>query len=191
MARNIGDATRLIFSEPGLSSHITSVKEVPVERMVVPKGVVRTDTPIDDKARKFELTAVMTITKEVSHGVHGFRLHTPLGVSNQLRFAVSSVAETKEQEPNDLGEPQRVTLPAALVGALATAGDVDAYRFSARAGEEMVFQVIARPLGARLDSVVRLFDTAGNAAENYDVDLNRDSVLTWRFTDTRNIHDCH
>ena len=52
---NIGDATRLIFSEPGFSSRITSVKEVPIEKMVVPKGVVRTDAPIDDKARKFEL----------------------------------------------------------------------------------------------------------------------------------------
>ena len=152
--------------------------------MVVPKGVVRTDAPIDDKARKFELTAVVTIAKEVPHGIHGFRLHTPLGVSNQLRFAVSSLAETKEQEPNDPGKPQGMTLPAALVGALGTAGDVDAYRFTARAGEEMVFQVVARPLGARLDSVVRLLDASGKlVAENNDIDLNRDSVLTWRFTE--------
>jgi hypothetical protein len=181
---NIGDATRLIFSEPGFSSRITSVKEVPVEKMVVPKGVVRTDAPIDDKARKFELTAVVTIAKEVSHGVHGFRLHTPLGVSNQLRFAVSALPETKEQEPNDSGRPQAVILPAALVGSLGKAGDVDAYRFTARAGEEMVFQVVARPLGARLDSVVRLLDASGKVVtENNDIDLNRDSVLTWRFTD--------
>ena len=146
--------------------------------------MVRTDAPIDDKARRFALTAVVTIAKDVPHGVHGFRLHTPLGVSNQLRFAVSALAETKEQEPNDPGAPQGITLPAALVGSLGTAGDVDAYRFTARAGEEMVFQVVARPLGARLDSVVRLFDASGRVvAENNDIDLNRDSVLTWRFTD--------
>ena len=181
---NIGEATRLIFSEPGFSSRITSIKEGPIEKMVVPKGVVRTDAPINDKARKFELEAVVTIAKEVPHGVHGFRLHTPLGVSNQLRFAVSALAETKEDEPNDPGKPQPVTLPAALVGALATAGDVDAYRFTARAGDEMVFQVVARPLGARLDSVVRLLDAAGKViAENNDLDLNRDSALTWKFTE--------
>lgn len=181
---NIGDATRLIFSEPGLSARITSVEEMPVEKMVVPKGVVRTDAPIDDKARRFELTAVVTIAKEVPHGVHGFRLHTPLGVSNQLRFAVSALVETKEQEPNDAAGPQAITLPAALVGSLGTAGDVDAYRFAARAGEEMVFQVLARPLGARLDSVVRLLDASGTVvAENNDVDLGRDSVLTWRFAE--------
>src|SRR5918995_766428 len=181
---NIGDATRVIFSEPGLSARITAVEEMPVEKMVVPKGVVRTDAPIDDKARKFALTAVVTIAKQVPHGIHGFRLHTPLGVSNQLRFAVSSLAETKEQEPNDPGTPQGITLPAAVVGSLRAAGDVDAYPFTARAGEEMVFQVVARPLGARLDSVVRLLDASGAlVAENNDVDLNRDSALTWRFTD--------
>jgi hypothetical protein len=180
---NIGDATRLIFSEPGFASKITAVKEVAIEKMAVPKGVVRTDAPIEDKARKFELTAVVTIAKDVPHGVHGFRLHTPLGVSNQLRFAVSSLAETKEDEPNDAAKPQTVTLPAALVGALSTPGDVDAYRFKARTGDEMVFQVVARPLGARLDSVVRLLDASGKqVAENNDLDLNRDSVLTWKFT---------
>lgn len=180
---NIGDATRLIFSEPGFASKITAVKEVAIEQMAVPKGVVRTDAPIEDKARKFELTAVVTIAKDVPHGVHGFRLHTPLGVSNQLRFAVSSLAETKEDEPNDAAKPQTVTLPAALVGALSTPGDVDAYRFKARTGDEMVFQVVARPLGARLDSVVRLLDASGKqVAENNDLDLNRDSVLTWKFT---------
>ena len=181
---NIGEATRLIFSEPGFSSRITTVKEVPVEKMVVPKGVVRTDAPIDDKARKYELTAVVTIAPQVPPGVHGFRLHTPLGVSNQLRFAVSALPETKEQEPNDAGTPHRTTLPAALVGSLGKPGDVDAYQFSARAGEEMVFEVVARPLGARLDSVVRLLDSSGKlVAQNNDNDLNRDSVLTWRFAD--------
>ena len=181
---NIGDATRLIFSEPGFSARITGVKEVPIEKMVVPKGVVRTDAPIEDKARKFELTATVSIAPHVPHGIHGFRLHTPLGVSNQLRFAVSSLPEIKEDEPNDQTKPQAVTLPAALVGTLGKAGDIDAYRFNARGGEEMVFQVVARPLGARLDSVVRLMDGSGKViADNNDLDLNRDSVLTWKFTE--------
>ena len=181
---NIGETTRLIFSEPGISSRITAIEEVPVQKMVVPKGVVRTDAPIEDKARKFELTATVTIAADVPHGVHGVRLHTPLGVSNQLRFAVSALPETQEQEPTDPGKPQGVKLPAALVGSLGTAGDVDAYSFTARAGEEMVFQVVARPLGARIDSVVRLLDASGRlVAENNDIDLSRDSVLTWRFTD--------
>ena len=181
---NIAGATRLIFSEPGFSSNITAIVELPVDKPEMAKGVVRTDAPIDDKAKKYAVTVVVTVAADVPHGVHAFRLYTPLGVSNLLRFAVSSLPERGEQEPNGPDAPQKVTLPAALVGALATPGDVDAYEFHARAGEEMVFQVVARPLGSRLDSVLRLRDGHGSViAENNDFDLSRDSVLTWRFAD--------
>jgi hypothetical protein len=184
---NIAGATRLIFSEPGLSASVTAITEVPVEKPVMAKGVVRTDAPIDDKAKKYALTATVTIAPHVPHGVHAFRVLTPLGVSNLLRFAVSSLPERVEQEPNDPAAPQTVTLPAALVGALATPGDVDAYEFGARAGEEIVFQVVARPIGSRLDSVIRVRDAHGKlVAENNDLDLNRDSTLTWRVAETGN-----
>jgi hypothetical protein len=182
---NIGGATRFIFSEPGFSTSITAVKELPIEKMEIPKGVVRTDAPIEDGAKKYEVTAEVTIAPNVPHAVHGFRVVTPLGVSNLLRFAVSSLAEIAEREPNGPAAAQKVTLPATLVGMLGASGDVDAYEFRARAGEEMVFQVIARPLGSRLDSVIRLLDAQGSLLEtNSDVDLSRDSVLTWRFAET-------
>ena len=117
--------------------------------------------------------------------MHAFRVETPLGVSNLLRFAVSSLAEIAEREPNGPAAAQKVTLPSTLVGTLGASGDVDAYEFRARAGEEMVFQVVARPLGSRLDSVVRLLDAQGSLlGTNNDVDLSRDSVLTWRFAET-------
>jgi hypothetical protein len=182
---NIGGATRFIFSEPGFSTSITAVKELPVEKPEMVKGVVRTDAPIEDRAKKYEVSADVTIAPNVPHGVHAFRVETPLGVSNLLRFAVSSLVEIAEQEPNGSGSAQKVTLPSTLVGTLGAAGDVDAYEFRARAGEEMVFQVVARPLGSRLDSIVRLLDAHGRLlGENNDVDLSRDSVLTWRFTET-------
>lgn len=181
---SIAGATRLIFSEPGFSTTISAIKEVPIEKPEMAKGVVRTDAPIDDKAKKYEVTAIVTIAADVPHGVHAFRLYSPLGVSNLLRFAVSSLPEIVEHEPNEPDAPQKVTLPAALVAALAKPGDVDAYAFNARAGEEMVFQVVSRPLGSRLDSILRVLDAQGNViAENNDFDLNRDSVLTWRFAD--------
>ena len=182
---NIGGATRFIFSEPGFSTNITAVREVAVEKPVMAKGVIRTDAPIEDGAKKYEVTAEVTIAPDVPHAVHAFRIQTPLGVSNLLRFAVSSLAEVVEREPNGSGAAQKVTLPSTLVGALGAAGDVDAYEFRGRAGEDMVFQVVARPLGSRLDSIVRLFDARGQLlGTSNDVDLSRDSVLTHRFTET-------
>lgn len=178
---NIGDATRILFSQPGFTSRIAARKELAFEKMVVPKGVVRTEAPIEDGARRYEVTALVSIEANVPHGVYGFRVQTPLGVSNQLRFAVSAYPEIKDREPNGIDAPQAATLPAALVGALGKPGDVDAYRFTAQAGEEMVFEVISRSLGARLDSVVRLVDESGaTVAENNDNGLSRDSVVTWR-----------
>ena len=184
LGSNIAGATRIIFSEPGLSATISTIKELPIEKPEMTKGVVRTDAPIDDKARKYELTAVVTIAADVPHGVHAFRLHTPLGVSNLLRLAVSALPEVADLEPNEPGAPQTVKLPAGINGALGKSGDVDAYRFQARAGEELVFQLVARPLGSRLDSVLRLVDARGAVvAENNDVDLSRDSILRWRCAD--------
>ncbi len=182
---NLGGATRFIFSEPGFATTITAVREVPPDKPEMAKGVIRTDAPIVDHAKNYEVTADVTIAPEVPHAVHAFRVETPLGVSNLLRFAVSALVEVAEREPNNLGAAQQVTLPAALVGSLGTPGDLDAYEFAARAGEEMVFQVVARPLGSRVDSVLRLLDARGQVlAENNDVDLSRDSVLTWRFADS-------
>ena len=182
---NIGAPTRIIFSEPGLSARITAVNELPIEKRMTPAGVVRTDAPIEDKAKRYEVTAVVTIAADAPHGVHGLRIDTPLGVSNLMRFAVSALPEIAEREPNDARTPVKATLPGALVGALGEAGDVDAFGFRARAGEELVFQVVARPLGSRIDSIIRLLDEQGKVvAENNDVDLNRDSVLTWHCTQT-------
>jgi hypothetical protein len=117
---NIADPSRIIFSEPGFTAKVTAVKEVPMEKRMTPKGVVRTDAPIEDKARKYELSATVAIAPDALHGVHAFRLETPLGVSNLLRFAVSSLPEMAEREPNGSDAPQKVTLPSALVGSLAT-----------------------------------------------------------------------
>ena len=123
----------------------------------------------------------MTIAADVPHGVHLFRLQTPLGVSNVLRLAVSSLPEVADLEPNGPDAAQAVKLPAGISGALGKSGDVDAYQFQARAGEELIFQLVARPLGSRLDSVLRLVDARGAViAQNNDVDLSRDSVLNWR-----------
>ncbi|MDQ3211374.1 MAG: hypothetical protein M3Q85_01765 [Acidobacteriota bacterium] len=182
---NIAGATRFIFSEPGFSASNIAVKELPVEKPMTPKGVVRTDAPIEDKARRYQVTADLSIAPGVPHAVHAFRIETPIGVSNLLRFAVSSLAEIVEEEPNGPDAAQKVTLPAVLVGSLGVAGDVDAYEFRARTGEEMVFQVVARPLGSRLDSIVRLLNGDGKLlGSSNDVDLSRDAVLTWRFTET-------
>jgi hypothetical protein len=67
----------------------------------------------------------------------------------------------QEVEPNDSpGTGQLVTLPATLVGAVGKAGDVDFFRFEAKAGQEVGVQVLAKEIGSKLEPVVQLVDVA-------------------------------
>jgi WD40 repeat protein len=67
-----------------------------------------------------------------------------------------------ETEPNDSPTTaQKVTLPVSIHGSIAKAGDVDYYRFEARAGQEVGVQVLTGPIGSKLEPVLLLTDPAG------------------------------
>ncbi len=68
-----------------------------------------------------------------------------------------------EVEPNnELGSANAVTLPCLVQGRVDQPGEEDWYRFEGRAGQIVVLDVVARRAGSPLDSVVRLWDGAGN-----------------------------
>jgi hypothetical protein len=86
-----------------------------------------------------------------------------------------------EAEPNDPTRPQAIVLPIAVSGRIDPPRDVDAYQFTARKGESLLFKVESRGLGQPLDPVLRLTDAAGKVlAEKDDSARNRDAEL--RFT---------
>ena len=87
----------------------------------------------------------------------------PLGPSNRVDFDALADEPVLEMEPND--EParaQRLRLPAWVDGRIAEPGDVDLYRVSGAAGQELVVEVVARRLRSPLDSLVRVLDDSGN-----------------------------
>lgn len=94
------------------------------------------------------------------------------GLSNTLCYAVDSLPECMESEPNDsVDTAQRVTLPQIINGRIGRPGDVDLYRIEGRAGEEVVAEVVAHRLGSPLDSLLRLLDADGKVvAWNDDFD---------------------
>jgi len=70
--------------------------------------------------------------------------------------------ELLEKEPNDSEKSaQRVKLPVIVNGRIDRPGDWDFYRFTGRAGQELVAEVTARRLGSPLDSMLRLSDARG------------------------------
>lgn len=79
-----------------------------------------------------------------------------------LRFAVSDLPECVEREPNDTPDTaQPVALPLIVNGVLRQAGDRECFRFSGRAGQRVVAEVLARRLDSPLDSLLRLTDAHG------------------------------
>ncbi len=81
---------------------------------------------------------------------------------NNVPFAVETLPECLEQEPNDSRETaQAVTLPVIINGRIDHPGDWDVFRFEGRTGDPVVADVDARRLDSPLDSVIKLTDAAG------------------------------
>ncbi|HEY3396111.1 MAG TPA: PPC domain-containing protein [Armatimonadota bacterium] len=83
-------------------------------------------------------------------------------LSNEVAYAVDTLPESGETEPNDSADhAQRVPLPQIVNGRIGSPGDVDVYSFEGTAGQEIVAEVWARRLGSPLDAALRLADATG------------------------------
>jgi hypothetical protein len=60
------------------------------------------------------------------------------------------------------GEGAEVRLPATLLGTIDRPGDIDHFRFMAKSGQQLIFQVVARSLSSQLRPILTLFDARGN-----------------------------
>jgi hypothetical protein len=101
--------------------------------------------------------------------------------ANYLR--VSTFPNAIEVEPNDEGKTATVIageLPIAANGVIGAAGDVDHFRFKAKAGQVFDLNVFARRLRSPLDPVLAVFDATGKLIAENDDTAGPDSYL--RFT---------
>jgi len=87
---------------------------------------------------------------------------------NTTRLLVEPHATAAEMEPNPLATPQSIELPITISGAFAEKRDVDAFRFSAGAGESLVFDLLSRSLGFPLDGVLEITDATGKSLARVD-----------------------
>lgn len=100
------------------------------------------------------------------------------GWSNQVPYAVGTLPECTEAEPNDsLEQAQQVALPVVVNGRVGRPGDVDVFRISGRRGEKVVAEVYGRRLNSPLDSVLRVTDAAGKVVAWNDDHVEKDGFL--------------
>jgi len=100
-------------------------------------------------------------------------------LSNEVAYAVDTLEECTESEPNDdKNGAQRIALPRIINGRIDRPGDVDVYRFEGRLGDEVVAEVTSRRLYAPLDSLVRVTDATGHVlAWNDDYTLKEGDLF--------------
>ncbi len=92
--------------------------------------------------------------------------------------------EFSEEEPNQTPDTaQSITIPAVVKGIAFADGDIvdaDCYKFSAKAGEEWVFEINAARSKSNLDSLVEIFTSDGKPIERLLLQAVRDSYFTFR-----------
>jgi hypothetical protein len=116
-----------------------------------------------DKSTPGEVKVKLAAGAKAALGTRELRFVTPLGVTPPVAVTVGQFPATRDAEPNNAAEQaQPLSFPTSVVGRVDVGGDVDTYRFAARRGERLVFDVHAARLGSPLDPVVLLFDAAGH-----------------------------
>ncbi|MEK6793207.1 MAG: PPC domain-containing protein [Spirochaetota bacterium] len=85
---------------------------------------------------------------------------------------------------NTTASAQRIVFPSAVNGRIESAGDVDVFSFSGKAGSRIVAEVYARRLGSPLDSALRLTDAKGATIMTNDDFYDRSSGLTTHHADS-------
>jgi hypothetical protein len=137
--------------------------ELPFVTSIFPLGgKVGAKTTIELTGWNLPLTKLTMDDKDKGPGVYPFFVRKEGRVSNRVPFALDTLPQRLEEEPNNSPEDaQRVALPAIVNGRIDRPGDWDVFRFDGRAGDQIVAEVMARRLGSPLDSLLKLTDASG------------------------------
>jgi hypothetical protein len=140
-----------------------TVGEVPFVSSIFPLGGrVGEPVKIEMEGWNLEKTTMAPPPKEAGPGIHMIAATNGKFASNYVPFALDTLPESLDKEPND--EPskaQKVTLPVIVNGRADRPGDWDVFEVEGKAGETIVAEVSARRLGSSYDSFVKVTGADG------------------------------
>ncbi|MFA6565102.1 MAG: PPC domain-containing protein, partial [Verrucomicrobiia bacterium] len=100
--------------------------------------------------------------KDAEAGIHQVAANRDGLISNPVPFALDTLPETFDKEPNNtLERAQKVTMPVIVNGRIDKEDDWDVFQISGNAGDSIVAEVHARRLDSPVDSVIKLTDANG------------------------------
>ena len=160
--------------------------ELPFITSIFPLGgPAGAQTSVELKGWNLAVTNLTVDDKDQAPGNHPLSVRKGEQVSNLVPFAVDTLPEVMEKEPNNqAASAQRVTLPVIVNGRIDKPGDTDVFSIEGRAGSEIIAEVFARRLNSPLDSVLRLTDAAGELIAFNDDHEDKGSGLTTHHADS-------
>lgn len=134
-----------------------TIGELPFVTSVFPLGA-RVGEPVKIEMDGWNLTgAQIPPPKDATPGRHLIAAVNGQYASNDLPFALDTLPECFDAEPND--EPakaQKITLPMIVNGRIDRSGDWDIFAVDGKAGQTIVAEVNARRLASPLDSFIKI-----------------------------------
>lgn len=130
----------------------------------------------------------LTVAQDAALGVREFRLASTLGISSLGQLLVVDEPVVTETNPNNtIAQANAVLIPSVVCGKIEAAEDVDCYKFSARAGQTLTFEVFSarlqdkiHDLQKHIDPLISLLDADGRELAASD-DFNfADPLLTYK-----------
>lgn len=125
----------------------------------------------------------VTVPSDVPVGIYGVRVATANGTSAMRLVTVDDLPSVAQAGGNTTtAGAQALTLPVAVDGQVASLAQ-HYFKFTAAAGQQISFEVLARRIGSALDPMIRLLDPKGRElAYSDDVPgLRSDSRLCYQF----------
>lgn len=123
----------------------------------------------DEIAKKGErLVCQVTVPRDEQIGIGALRIVTGEGVSNPVLVMLDDLASTVEVPDNHTAQQaQSIALPIAVDGECEQLQE-DYFRFHARLGQRVSFEVVSQRLGSKLDPVLRLMKPDGKEIIRFD-----------------------
>ena len=158
--------------------------ELPYVTNIFPLGgPAGAQTTVELKGWNLPVTSLALTNSEP--GIHPVSVNKEDWLSNPVPFAVDTLPECHEQEPNDsIAAAQAVTLPIIVNGRIDKPGDWDVFRFNGRAGDTVIAEVNARRLDSPLDSVLKLTDASGKQIAFNDDHEDKGAGLDTHYADS-------
>ncbi len=140
-----------------------TIGELPFVTSIFPLGGrVGKGVKIEASGWNLEKAALTPPAKDAKPGHHLIAATNGKLVSNYVPFALDTLGECLDKEPNDsASKAQKVSLPIIVNGRADRPGDWDVFEVAGKAGQTIVAQVHARRLGSPFDSFVKVTGADG------------------------------